>query len=431
MKKNTINVITLGCSKNTVDSEVLLKQLQNSGFKVLYDSEDFSETIIINTCGFINDAKQESIDMILNAVEAKKAGKIKKIIVFGCLSQRYAEDLAKEIPNVDFWFGANNLPEIVASVNGKFDATMQYERILTTPSHYAWLKIAEGCNRNCSYCAIPIIRGKHRSKPIEILVNEAKNLVNSGVKELLIISQDLTWYGIDLYGKQRLTELIDKLSTESGADWIRLHYTFPTGFPLDLLTLMRERENICNYMDIPLQHINNRILKSMQRGIGKQETAELVKKFKEIIPDVALRTAFIVGYPGETEQEFMELVDFVKDVRFDRLGVFTYSPEEGTSAFSLKDNIPQKEKNSRAEYLMKVQQEISLEHNQKLVGKTLKILIDNEEENYYIGRSEFDSPEVDNTVMIENTQKLNIGSFYDVKIKNADLYDITGIIQPV
>lgn len=426
MKKNTINLITLGCSKNTVDSEVLLKQLHDSGFETLFDSEDFSDTIIINTCGFINDAKQESIDMILNAVAAKKSGKIKQVVVFGCLAQRYAKELSEEIPEVDFWFGTNDLQKIVEAVKGKYNHKTQYDRILTTPSHYAWLKIAEGCDRKCSYCAIPIIRGKHISKPMDVLIDEAKKLVQNGVKELLVISQDLTWYGIDIYGKQKLTELIDKISTESGADWIRLHYTFPTGFPLDLLDLMKERQNICNYMDIPLQHINDRILKSMQRGIGKQGTMDLVEKFKTKIPDVALRTAFIVGYPGETEKEFLELADFVKEAKFDRLGVFTYSPEEDTAAFSLKDNISQKEKQRRADYLMKLQQEISLEHNQKLINKTLKILVDNEEEDYFIGRSEFDSPEVDNTVMIEKSEQIQVGDFCNVKIYEADLYDIFG-----
>ncbi|MDD4847350.1 MAG: 30S ribosomal protein S12 methylthiotransferase RimO [Bacteroidales bacterium] len=429
MKKNSINLITLGCSKNTVDSEVLLKQLHDSGFDTAYDSEDFAETVIINTCGFINDAKQESIDMILNAVEAKKAGKIKHVIVFGCLAQRYAEALTEEIPEVDFWFGTNDLQKIVTAAKGTFNQKTQYDRILTTPSHYAWLKIAEGCSRRCSYCAIPVIRGEHISKPIDLLVDEAKKLVQNGVKELLVISQDLTWYGIDLYKKQALTELIDRISTESGAEWIRLHYTFPTGFPLDLLDLMKERSNICNYMDIPLQHINDRILKSMQRGIGTRETMDLVEKFKTIIPDVALRTAFIVGYPGETEKEFLELVDFVKAAKFDRLGVFTYSPEEDTPAFALKDNVSQKEKQRRADYLMKVQQEISLEHNQKLINQTFKILVDSEEEDYFIGRSEFDSPEVDNAVMIEKSDKIKVGEFCNVKIQEADLYDIFGKVQ--
>lgn len=424
--KKTVNVITLGCSKNTVDSEVLLKQLHDSGFTVSFDSEDFTDTLIINTCGFINDAKQESIDMILNAVEAKKAGEIKQIVVFGCLAQRYMQELSKEIPEVDFWFGTNDLQKIVAAVKGQFNVKTQYDRILTTPSHYAWLKIAEGCNRSCSYCAIPLIRGKHISKPMDILVEEAQKLVQNGVKELLVISQDLTWYGIDLYGNQRLTELIDRISSESGAEWIRLHYTFPTGFPLNLLHLMKERDNICKYMDIPLQHINDRILKSMQRGIDQQGTMTLVEKFKTILPNAALRTTFIVGYPGETEQEFLQLVDFVKEVKFDRLGVFTYSPEEQTSAALLKDNIPNKEKQRRADYLMKIQQEISLEHNKKLVNQELKILVDSEEQDYFVGRSEFDSPEVDNSVMIEKSTHMKVGEFYLVKIHKADLYDIFG-----
>lgn len=426
MKKPSINLITLGCSKNTVDSEMLLKQLQNSGFETKHDDEDFAETIMINTCGFINDAKQESIDMIFNAIEAKKAGKVKKVVVFGCLAQRYAKELAEEIPEVDFWFGTNDAEDIVKAVKGKYDYKTQYDRLLTTPPHYAWLKIAEGCDRKCSYCAIPIIRGKHISKPIDLLVDEAKKLVQNGVKELLVISQDLTWYGIDLYGKQRLTELVERLSSESGANWIRLHYTFPTGFPLELLQLMKERENICNYIDIPLQHINDRILKSMQRGIGKQGTIDLVQKFKTSLLEVAVRTAFIVGYPGETEKEFLELVDFVKEQKLNRVGVFTYSHEEDTAAYLLKDNVSQKEKQRRADYLMNVQQEISLQNNLQLIGKELKILIDSEDDNYFIGRTEFDSPEVDNSVMIEKAKGLKIGEFCNVKIQEADLYDIIG-----
>lgn len=426
MKKPSINLITLGCSKNTVDSEMLLKQLQNSGFETKHDDEDFAETIMINTCGFINDAKQESIDMIFNAIEAKKAGKVKKVVVFGCLAQRYTKELAEEISEVDFWFGTNDAEDIIKAVKGKYDYKTQYDRLLTTPPHYAWLKIAEGCDRKCSYCAIPIIRGKHISKPIDLLVDEAKKLVQNGVKELLVISQDLTWYGIDLYGKQRLTELVERLSSESGADWIRLHYTFPTGFPLELLQLMKERENICNYIDIPLQHINDRILKSMQRGIGKQGTIDLVQKFKTSLLEVAVRTAFIVGYPGETEKEFLELVDFVKEQKLNRVGVFTYSHEEDTAAYLLKDNVSQKEKQRRADYLMNVQQEISLQNNLQLIGKELKILIDSEDDHYFIGRTEFDSPEVDNSVMIEKAKGLKIGEFCNVKIQEADLYDIVG-----
>lgn len=426
MKKPSINLITLGCSKNTVDSEMLLKQLQNSGFETKHDDEDFAETIMINTCGFINDAKQESIDMIFNAIEAKKAGKVKKVVVFGCLAQRYTKELAEEISEVDFWFGTNDAEDIIKAVKGKYDYKTQYDRLLTTPPHYAWLKIAEGCDRKCSYCAIPIIRGKHISKPIDLLVDEAKKLVQNGVKELLVISQDLTWYGIDLYGKQRLTELVERLSSESGAEWIRLHYTFPTGFPLELLQLMKERENICNYIDIPLQHINDRILKSMQRGIGKQGTIDLVQKFKTSLLEAAVRTAFIVGYPGETEKEFLELVDFVKEQKLNRVGVFTYSHEEDTAAYLLKDNVSQKEKQRRADYLMNVQQEISLQNNLQLIGKELKILIDSEDDNYFIGRTEFDSPEVDNSVMIEKAKGLKIGEFCNVKIQEADLYDIVG-----
>ena len=423
---NTINIITLGCSKNTVDSEVLMKQLQASGIDVVHDSNEPTNTIIINTCGFIADAKEESVETILNSVAMKNAGKIQKIIVFGCLSQRYAETLKKEIPEVDVWFGVHDLEQIVVAAQATFHPDLLYDRVLTTPPHYAYLKIAEGCNRRCSFCAIPFIRGKHLSKPIDVILNEAKRLVTGGVKELILISQDLTCYGIDLYGKQRLTELVDLLSEQSGAEWIRLHYTFPSGFPLSLLDLMRERPNICNYIDIPLQHINDKILKDMQRGCGTKETLALLEQFRKRLPDASIRTAFIVGYPGETEKAFLELAEFVKSSQFDRMGVFTYSPEEQTVAFKKKETVSQKVKTERAEYLMTLQQEISLKKNQKKIGTVQKVLIDDFETPYYTGRTEYDSPEVDNTVLIENEQPLVIGDFYDVEIIQADCYDLTG-----
>jgi ribosomal protein S12 methylthiotransferase len=403
-----------------------MKQLQASGMEVVHDSNEPTDTVIINTCGFIADAKEESIDTILNSVALKNAGKIKKIIVFGCLSQRYAETLKKEIPEVDVWYGVHDLKQIVAAAQATFRPDLLLDRVLTTPSHYAYVKIAEGCNRRCSFCAIPLIRGKHISNPIETILDESKRLVAGGVKELLLISQDLTYYGIDLYGKQRLTELVDVLSEQSGAEWLRLHYTFPSGFPLPLLDLMRERANICNYIDIPLQHINDKILKDMQRGIGTTETVALLEQFRKRLPDAAIRTAFIVGYPGETEKIFLELADFVKSSQFDRMGVFTYSPEEQTASFKKRDSIPQKVKTERAEYLMSLQQEISLEKNQKKIGTVQKVLIDEFEAPYYVGRTEYDSPEVDNTVLIESKQPLVVGNFYDVEIVNGDLYDLMG-----
>lgn len=427
MAKQKINVITLGCSKNTVDSEVLMKQLQASGAEVLHDSNEATGTVVINTCSFIADAKEESIETILNAAELKQEGKIKRIIVFGCLPQRYAAELAAEIPEVDAWFGVDDLPKIVAAAQGKYNPELLNDRVLSTPSHYAYLKIAEGCDRRCSFCAIPLIRGKHISKPIEVLVDEAKRLVDRGVKEVLMISQDLTYYGIDLYGKQRLTELTDALSQVAGVEWLRLHYTFPTGFPADLLDLMRERANICKYIDIPLQHINDRILKSMQRGIGKEGTMKLFEQFRAKLPEAAIRTAFIVGYPGETEQEFLELADFVRWAQFDRMGVFAYSPEEGTKSFQLPDDIPEEVKEERAEYLMNIQQEISLNRNREKIGSLQKVLIDAYEAPYWVGRTQFDSPEVDNTVLVRSDSMLRIGDFYDVKIEEADLYDLMAV----
>jgi ribosomal protein S12 methylthiotransferase len=406
-----------------------MKQLQASGLDVVHDSNEPTHTVIINTCGFIADAKEESIEVILNSVAMKNAGKIQKIIVFGCLSQRYAETLKKEISEVDVWYGVHDLKQIVVAAQATYHLDLLYDRVLTTPPHYAYLKIAEGCSRRCSFCAIPLIRGKHLSKPIDVIFDESKRLVAGGVKELILISQDLTYYGIDLYGKQRLTELVALLSEQSGAEWLRLHYTFPTGFPLPLLDLMREQTNICHYIDIPLQHINDKILKEMQRGCGTKETLALLEQFRKRLPDVAIRTAFIVGYPGETEKAFLELADFVKSSQFDRMGVFTYSPEEQTAAAKQRDNIPQKVKTERAEYLMALQQDISLEKNRNKVGAIQKVLIDDFETPHYVGRTEYDSPEVDNTVLIEITQPLVIGNFYNVEIVQADCYDLMGRVK--
>ncbi|MDR0363419.1 MAG: 30S ribosomal protein S12 methylthiotransferase RimO [Bacteroidales bacterium] len=423
-----VNIITLGCSKNIVDSEVLMKQLQASGLEVVHDSNEPAKIVVINTCSFIADAKQESIDTILDAVELKKAGKISNIIVFGCLPERYAKELKAEIPEVDYWFGVQDLSKITQAAKGTYNPEILNERVLSTPTHYAYLKIAEGCDRKCSFCAIPLIRGKHISKPIEILEDETKRLIDKGAKEILMISQDLTYYGVDRYGKQELTKLVDAISQINGVEWLRLHYTFPTGFPTSLLDLMRERENICNYIDIPLQHINDRILKSMQRGIGREGTIKLFEQFREKLPNAAIRTAFIVGYPDETEKEFLELVDFVRYAQFDRMGVFTYSSEEGTKSYNMNDNIPEEEKQKRAEYLMDIQQEISLNKNKAKIGSIQKTLIDEFETSYWIGRTEHDSPEVDNTVLIKSKKPLKIGELYDVKIVGADLYDLEGEI---
>jgi ribosomal protein S12 methylthiotransferase len=429
-KPRHIRVVTLGCSKNTVDSEVLMAQLRSNNLNVLHDYEPGkADTVVINTCGFIGDAKEESIDTILNYIRQKEEGKLKRVFVMGCLSERYKPSLKKEIPEVDEYFGVNDLSGVIRALGAEYRDSLLGERILTTPSHYAYLKIAEGCDRRCSFCAIPGIRGKHISKPIELVIKEAELLADKGVKELLLISQDLTFYGADLYGKPALTELVRKLSDLERFDWIRLHYTFPSGFPADLIDLMGERENICNYIDIPLQHISDRILKSMRRGVNGIETRKLIADMRNRIPHAAIRTAFIVGYPGETEQEFEELKQFIQEVKFERMGVFTYSHEEDTHAFNLKDDIPGEVKNARAAELMALQQEISANLNFVKIDQKLKVLIDRKEGNYYIGRTEFDSPEVDNEVLIEDQAQLQIGSFYTVLITAAEDFDLHGIIN--
>lgn len=424
MKKKTINIITLGCSKNLVDSEVLMAQL-GSDYTISHNSEENADIQVVNTCGFIGDAKEESIDTILQLTQAKRLGLTSKVYVTGCLSQRYKDDLKKEIPDVDGFFGVNDLPQILTSLDVDFKKELLGERLVTTPKHFAYLKISEGCDRNCSFCAIPLIRGKHLSKPIEDLVKEAEFLAKKGVKELILIAQDLTYYGIDIYKKRRIAELVNQLSKINGIEWIRLHYAYPAGFPLDLIEEIKNNPKVCNYLDIPLQHISNKILTSMRRAHDKETTINLVEKFRESLPDASLRTTLIVGYPGETEDDFNELYDFVEKYKFDRLGVFQYSEEEDTAAYKLKDDVPEQTKQDRADKLMMLQQQLSLEKNQGKVGQTLKVLIDRQENGYYVGRTEFDSPEVDNEVLIsEANTNLILGEFCTVKINKADFFDL-------
>ncbi len=431
MKKKRINIVTLGCSKNIVDSEYLSGHLLNANYTLSFDSPlDNAEIIIINTCGFIGDAKEESIDTILRFAEAKKKGEIEKLIVCGCLSQRYKEELQNEIPDVDAFFGVHEWLDIIKYLDSNASSLTYKKRKISTPSHYAYLKIAEGCNRSCSYCAIPLIRGEHISKPLEELLAEAGQLADNGVKELLLIAQDTTFYGLDIYGKRRLGDLLKGLTTIKKLEWIRLHYTFPTNFPVDLIEVIRDYPTICKYIDIPFQHISTNVLKSMKRGIDKQQTYELIQKFREEIPAIALRSTLIVGYPNETEKEFEELKEFVRQVRFDRLGVFQYSPEEGTPAFTLGDPVPDETKQFRADELMNIQQQISWEINQAKIGKTFKTIIDRKENEFWIGRTEFDSPEIDNEVLIPSHQNdLKIGSFYHTEIQQAEEYDLYGVIN--
>lgn len=428
-KKDRINVITLGCSKNIVDSEVMMAQLKGNNFDVRHEDTALEqETVIINTCGFIDNAKQESIDTILHYTDLKEQGKVKKVIVTGCLSQRYAPELEKEIQNVDGWFGTNDLQRILKTVGADYKHELIGERLLTTPNHSAFFKIAEGCNRPCSFCAIPLMRGVHVSKSIEQLVKEAKSLAANGTKELVLIAQDLTYYGLDLYKERKLADLLRNLSDVNGIEWIRLQYAYPSGFPLEILDVMNERENICKYLDMPLQHITDNMLQSMRRGITKQKTIDLVDSIRQRVPDIALRTTLIAGYPGETEQDIAEVVEFVEKTRFDRLGVFTYSHEEKTHAHALVDNVPEEVKQERAEQIMEVQQGISYELNQQKIGNTYKVLIDRKEGDYFIGRTEFDSPEVDNEVLIDaNMYYLRQGGFSNIKIIRAEDFDLYGI----
>ncbi|NVO20737.1 MAG: 30S ribosomal protein S12 methylthiotransferase RimO [Bacteroidetes bacterium] len=425
----SIRIITLGCAKNMVDSEVLMGQLKVNNIKVLRENDKgHAHTVVINTCGFINDAREESIDTILGYIEEKKKGRIKNVFVMGCLSERFREPLLKEIPEVDEYFGVHDIAKIVERMGAEFRQNLVGDRMLTTPNHYAYLKIAEGCNRSCSFCAIPGIRGQHISKSMEDIVLEATKLAKQGVKEILLISQDLTYYGLDLYKKQMLPELVEKLSDLKLFDWIRLHYLYPTTLPSGLIDTIASRPDVCNYIDIPLQHINNRILKSMKRGVTAGETRKLISQFRQRLPEMAIRTAFIVGYPGETEDEFNELKQFIKETRFDRVGVFTYSHEEDTAAFRLKDDIPEKAKLARASELMEIQEEISRDLNALKVGKTFKVLIDRQEGEYFVGRTEFDSPEIDNEVLINVSANLKIGDFCTVKITGADAFDLYGCL---
>lgn len=429
IKKPRINVVTLGCSKNTHDSEVLMGQLKGNKIEVVHEDEDVREDdiVIINTCGFIDNAKQESIDTILEYSALKDQGKLQKVIVTGCLSERYKPELQQEIPNIDNYFGTNDLQELLQSVGADYKYELVGERLLTTPSHFSYFKIAEGCNRPCSFCAIPLMRGKHVSKPIEALVQEAKYLAKNGTKEVILIAQDLTYYGLDLYGKRNLSDLLKNLSDVEGIEWIRLQYAYPSGFPMDIIEVMKERSNICNYLDMPLQHISDNMLKSMRRGITKQKTIDLVNSIRDIIPEIALRTTLICGYPGETEKDFEELKEWVAETEFDRLGCFTYSHEENTHAFSLEDDVPGEVKDARVEDIMDIQQNISFEKNQQKVGKVFKVMIDKVEGDYYVGRTEFDSPEVDNEVLISRQDDyLALGRFADIKIDRAEDFDLYG-----
>ncbi len=426
-----INVITLGCSKNIYDSEVLMGQLKGNHLNVAHESGEMGihDTVVINTCGFIDNAKQESIDTILQYSELKEQGKIGKVIVTGCLSERYKPELEAEITNVDAWFGTNDLQKLLVSVGADYKYELIGERLLTTPSHYAYFKIGEGCNRPCSFCAIPLMRGKHVSYPIETLVKQAESLARNGTKELILIAQDLTYYGLDIYGKRQLDVLLRSLSDVPGIEWIRLQYAYPSGFPLEILDVMNERDNICKYLDMPLQHISDPMLKSMRRGITRQKTIDLVNTIREKVPGISLRTTLICGYPGETEADFQEMKQWVQDTRFDRLGCFTYSHEEKTHAHSLEDDVPQEVKDQRVEEIMQVQQEISYELNQQRVGQTLKVLIDKREGDYLVGRTQYDSPEVDNEVLIEAAEFYAApGTFVKVTIDRAEDFDLYGKI---
>ncbi len=425
----SVNVITLGCSKNLVDSEFMLRQLKAAGFEIFHDTNEESDIVIINTCGFINDAKEESVNTILHWANLKNDKKIDKLYVMGCLSERYRTDLMQEIPEVDGFFGVNDLNDLLQQVNAPFRKELISERIITTPPHYAYLKIAEGCDHQCAFCAIPAIRGGTVSKSIDVLIQEAEFLAQSGVKELMLIAQDLTWYGIDNYGKRMLAPLLEQLSKVNGIEWIRLHYAYPLGFPMEILDIMRDNPKICKYIDIPIQHINNRILKSMRRGLNSEDTRNLISEIRRRVPGIAIRTSVIVGYPGESKEAFEELKEFVREARFERLGVFTYSHEEKTPAYDLKDDVRSATKARRAEQIMTLQQSISDEKNQSLIGRQLKVIIDRMEDSYWVGRTEFDSPEVDNEVILSvvahnNTQALQPGKFVTVKITDAEMYDL-------
>lgn len=425
-----VNIVTLGCSKNTVDSENLLTQLRGNGIEAEHESaKDDANVVVINTCGFIDNAKQESIDTILRYVDAKQQGVIDKIYVSGCLVQRYREDLEREIPQVDAFFGTNELPAILKKFKANYKHELVGERLLTTPSHFAYLKISEGCDRPCSFCAIPVMRGKHVTRTYEELVKEATSLAARGTKELILIAQDLTYYGLDIYGKRTLSELLRHLSDVEGIDWIRLQYAYPSGFPMDVLEVMNERSNICKYIDMPLQHASSNMLKVMRRGITRDKTEDLIKSIRDTVPDIAFRTTMIVGHPGETEKDFEELCDFVEKQRFDRLGVFTYSHEDQTHSFSMNDDVLQEVKEERQAAVMDIQEGISLQLNEKKVDQTFKVLFDRKESGYFVGRTEFDSPEVDNEVLVDAKDTyVRIGDFANVKINDAAEFDLFGSI---
>ena len=423
LKKNKINVVTLGCSKNVYDSEVLMGQLKASGKEVVH--EDDGNIVVINTCGFINNAKEESVNTILDYMQKKEDGDVDKVFVTGCLSERYKPDLQKEIPNVDQYFGTTELPQLLKALGADYKHELIGERLTTTPKNYAYLKIAEGCDRPCSFCAIPLMRGKHKSTPIENLVIEAEKLAASGVKELVLIAQDLTYYGLDLYKKRNLAALLEALVKVEGIEWIRLHYAFPTGFPMDVLDVMKREPKICNYLDIPLQHISDKILKSMRRGTTQEKTTKLLKQFRAAVPEMTIRTTLIVGYPGETEEDYQTLKTWVEAMRFERLGCFTYSHEENTHAFNLEDDVPEEVKMARANEIMEIQSQISWELNQAKIGETFKVVIDRKEGEYFVGRTEFDSPDVDNEVLIKASQTyLKTGEFATVKVTEAADFDL-------
>lgn len=432
LKKNKVNIITLGCSKNLVDSEVLSGQLAANDIPVVHESSKKDHNIVVvNTCGFIDKAKEESINTILEQLELKERGKLDKVYVTGCLSERYRGDLAKEISDVDAWFGTMELPLILKELQADYKAELLGERMLATPKHYAYLKISEGCNRTCSFCAIPLMRGGHVSKTIEEVVNEAKGLVKMGVKEIMLIAQELTYYGLDIYKKRALADLLKHLSDVPGLHWIRLHYAYPSKFPMEVLDVMRERENICNYLDMPLQHVTDRMLKAMKRQMDKQEMTDLLDAVRDRLPGICLRTTLIAGFPGETRDDVEELKAFLEQQRFDRVGVFTYSHEENTSAHDLEDNVPAEEKEARAQEIMELQQEISYEKNQERIGQTLKVLVDKKESGRYLGRTEFDSVDVDNEVIINTDRPLKPGEFVHVKIEKAYDFDLEGSLVTV
>jgi ribosomal protein S12 methylthiotransferase len=431
LKKDKVNIITMGCSKNLVDSEVLLTQLKGNGINASHESNSQDNNIIIiNTCGFIDNAKQESIDTILQYVDAKEQGLVDKVYVTGCLSQRYKDDLEREIPQVDAFFGTRDLPAILKKFKADYKHELVGERLLTHSSHYAYMKISEGCDRPCSFCAIPLMRGGHISRPIEELVREAEHKAANGTKELLLIAQDLTYYGLDIYKKRNLAELMRRLSDVNGIEWIRLHYAYPTGFPMEVIEVMKERENICNYLDIPLQHGSSDVLRAMRRGTTREKQEELIHSIRDILPDIAIRTTLIAGHPGEGEREYQEMVDFVERMKFERLGVFTYSHEENTHAYSMEDSVPQEVKQERANNLMEIQEQISFDLNQTKIGRTFKVLIDKKEGGHFVGRTEYDSVEVDNEVLIDASKHYcRVGDFVQVRVTEATEFDLYGEVE--